>query len=55
MGVLVSKDGDFLHLDWCLIDEVWEHDPELEAPLATSNLFGTVREKKIDGYYFVNG
>ncbi|NKK61816.1 hypothetical protein GFM44_39375 [Rhizobium leguminosarum bv. viciae] len=55
VGVLVSKDGDFLHLDWCLIDEVWEHDPELEAHLATNNLFGTVREKKIDGYYFVNG
>ncbi|AJD41689.1 hypothetical protein RGR602_CH02363 [Rhizobium gallicum bv. gallicum R602sp] len=55
VGVLVSKDGDFLHLDWCLIEEAWEHDPELEAHLATNNLFGAVREKKIDGYYFVNG
>jgi hypothetical protein len=54
VGVLVSKDGDHLHLDWCLIEEAWEIAPELDAHLATNNLFGSVREKKIDGYYFVN-
>jgi len=54
IGVLVSKDSEFLHLDWCLIDEAWEHDPMLEAHLATNNPFRDVREKRVDGYYFVN-
>lgn len=54
IGVLVSKNGDHFHLDWCLIDHVWEQDPDLEAHLEQGNLFGAVREKKIDGYYFVN-
>ncbi|CAN7444738.1 hypothetical protein LJR255_002862 [Pararhizobium sp. LjRoot255] len=54
VGVLASKDGDHFHLDWCLIDHAWEQDPDLEAHLERGNLFGAVREKKIDGYYFVN-
>lgn len=54
VGVLVSKDGDYLHLDWCLIDHSWKQDPDLEANLEERDPFGAVREKKIDGYYFVN-
>jgi hypothetical protein len=54
VGVLASKDGDHFHLDWCLIDHPWKRDPDFEAHIARSNLFGAVREKKIDGYYFVN-
>lgn len=54
VGVLASKDGDHFHLDWCLIDHPWEQDADLEAHLERGNLFGAVREKKIDGYYFVN-
>lgn len=54
IGVLASKDGDYFHLDWCLIDQIWEWDPDLEAHIARSNLFGPVKEKKIDGYYFIN-
>jgi hypothetical protein len=54
IGVLVSKDGEFLQLDWCLIDEPWKHDPEFDAHLASNNPFRVVREKQIDGYYFVN-
>ncbi|MBA8878278.1 hypothetical protein [Phyllobacterium myrsinacearum] len=54
IGVLVSKDGEFLHLDWCLIDEPWEHDAMLENHLATNKLFRDVREKRLNGYYFVN-
>lgn len=54
VGVLVSKDGDHLHLDWCMIEHPWEQDPDLDAHLETGNLFGAVREKKVDGYYFVN-
>jgi hypothetical protein len=54
VGVIVSKDGEYLHLDWCLIDQPWEYDPDLEAHIARSNLFGVVREQKVDGYYFAN-
>lgn len=54
VGVIVSKDGEYLHLDWCLIDQPWEYDPDLEAHIARSNLFGAVREQKVDGYYFAN-
>ncbi|TCP90337.1 hypothetical protein C8J31_101175 [Rhizobium sp. PP-CC-2G-626] len=54
IGVLVSKDGEFLHLDWCLVDEPWEYDAVLEAHLATNSPFRDVRERKIEGYYFVN-
>ncbi len=54
IGVLVSKDGDYFHLDWCLIDHAWEHDPDLDAHLEMGNLFGAVKQKKVDGYYFVN-
>ncbi len=54
VGVLVSKDGEHFHLDWCLIEHPWEQDPDLDAHLEKSNLFGAVREKKVDGYYFAN-
>ncbi len=54
VGVLASKDGDHFHLDWCLIEHPWEPDAELEAHLVHGNLFGAVREKKVDGYFFVN-
>lgn len=54
IGVLVSKDGDYIQLDWCLIDQAWEHDPDLDTHLEQGNPFGAVREKKIHGYYFVN-
>ncbi|OCP01288.1 MULTISPECIES: hypothetical protein [unclassified Ensifer] len=54
IGALVSKDGEFLHLDWCLIAEPWERDPEFDALLASNNPFRDVREKRIDGFYFVN-
>ncbi|MBM3096063.1 hypothetical protein GFB56_35930 [Ensifer sp. T173] len=54
IGALVSKDGEFLHLDWCLVHEPWECDPELDALLASNNPFRDVREKRIDGFYFVS-
>ncbi|MBY3369050.1 hypothetical protein [Rhizobium laguerreae] len=54
VGVLVSKDGEHFHLDWCLIEYPWKQDPDLDAHLEKGNLFGAVREKKVDGYYFVD-
>lgn len=54
VGVLASKDGDHFHLDWCLVDYPWEQEPELEAHLEGGNPFGEVRERMVDGYYFVD-
>lgn len=54
IGVLVSKDGDHFHLDWCLVESPWEEEPEYEAHLQHRNPFGPVREKQVDGYLFVN-
>lgn len=54
VGVLVSKDGQYLHLDWCLIDHPWEPDPQTDVRLASSNPFGPVREMNVDGFFFVN-
>lgn len=55
IGVMVSKDGDYFQLDWCLLDHAWKQDSNLDVHLERSNLFGAVKEKKIDGYYFING
>jgi hypothetical protein len=37
------------------MDEPWEHDPLLEECLAAANPFREVREKRMDGYYFIEG
>ena len=44
-GVVATKDGDSLNLNWCLIDEIWQHDPDVDAQLESTNPFGPVREK----------
>lgn len=54
VGVLVSKDGDHLHLDWCLVNHACEPESEFEAHIARRNPFGLVQEKKVDGYFFVD-
>jgi hypothetical protein len=54
IGVLVSKDGNYLHVDWCLIDQPWEQNPQLDARLKYDNPFGDVRERMVDGYRFAD-
>lgn len=52
VGILVSRDGEYVQIDWCFLDQAWEHEPEIEARLADANPFRAVAEKMIDGFYF---
>jgi hypothetical protein len=52
LGLLISKDGQAIHLDWCLVDHPWETNPKLEEFLATTNLFREVKERKVDSFFF---
>lgn len=54
VGVLVSKDRHYFHLDWCMINHCWEKDPGFEEKIEDGNLFGAVREREVNGYYFFN-
>lgn len=51
VGVLISKDGDYFHLDWCLVDEPWASNAQMEELLATP-LFGPAREMRLDSFLF---
>ncbi len=52
VGILVSRDGEFVQIDWCLLTADWQPDPELEAWLSRSNPFRAVTEKYINGFHF---
>lgn len=52
IGLLVSKSGDYFHLDWCAVDQPWERDEWIENMLATSNPFRPVKEKQVFDFKF---
>ncbi|TCU13755.1 hypothetical protein [Rhizobium sullae] len=52
VGLLVSKDGDHICLDWCLLDYRWEKDAKIENLLATTDLFRDVKERMLDSFFF---
>jgi hypothetical protein len=52
VGLLISKDGEYFQLDWCLVDEPWATDAKMEDLLATTSLFGPVRERTVDSFFF---
>ncbi|MBB3914542.1 MULTISPECIES: hypothetical protein [Rhizobium] len=54
VGVLLSKDGEPFHLDWCRIGYAREQEADIDAHLEKGNLFGAVKKKEADGHYFVN-
>jgi len=53
VGILISKDGDFIQIDWALLNVPWEQDPEMDVRLAESNPFREVKEKQINSFLFV--
>jgi hypothetical protein len=53
IGILVSRDGEFVQIDWCLIDSTWQVNAELDAWLLKSNPFRPVNERNVDGFFFV--
>lgn len=52
IGILVSRDGEFVQIDWSWVDLPWEPHEKMEAWLAQSNPFRAVSEKKIDSFLF---
>lgn len=52
VGLLISKHENHVHLDWCLVDEPWQHDDYYENLLATSQIFRPVSERKMDAFFF---
>lgn len=54
VGILISRDGEFVQIDWCFTDYSWQFEPEMEKWLAESNPFRSASEKQIDGYKFID-
>ena len=52
VGILVSRDGEFVQIDWSLVDLPWELHEKMEASLAKSNPFRAVSEKMVDSFLF---
>jgi hypothetical protein len=47
IGILISKDGEYVQIDWSLLNLPWEPDPQMDAWLANSNPFRETEEKMI--------
>ncbi|MCZ7454370.1 hypothetical protein [Rhizobium rhizogenes] len=52
VGLLISKDGDFVNLDWCLIDAPWSSNSEMDKLLREAEMFGPARERMVDSFLF---
>lgn len=52
VGLLISKDGEHINLDWCLVDRPYEHDCKIENVLLGGDLFRPVSERMVDNFYF---
>ena len=52
IGILISRDGEFVQIDWCLIEAPWQATPELEEWLSDANPFRAVTMKSVDGFLF---
>lgn len=52
IGILISRDGDFVQIDWCLIEAPWQPKPELEEWLSEANPFRAVTMRSVDGFLF---
>jgi hypothetical protein len=50
VGILISKDGEHIQIDWSLLDVPWKPDPEMDARLAKSNPFRQAKEKQIHSF-----
>ncbi len=52
VGIQISRDGEFVQIDWGLLEFPWQSDPELEDRLSKNNPFRPVTEKSMDGFFF---
>ena len=54
VGIMISKDGDYIQLDWSWLNLPWKPDPEMDRELAANNPFGEAKEKTIDSFLFAS-
>jgi hypothetical protein len=52
VGILISKDGNYVQIDWSLLEIPWKPDSEMDARLARSNPFRPASEKRINSFLF---
>jgi hypothetical protein len=52
LGILISMDGEFVQIDWSLINLPWEPHEKMETRLAENNPFRPVSEKNLDSFLF---
>lgn len=54
IGVQVGYEGEHVTIDWCLIEQDWAQDPEMDAILVERNPFRAANEKRMDSFFVVN-
>ncbi len=54
IGISVYKDGSYLDINWCLIDEEWTYDEEMDKRLKENFPFREVKEEMKYTYHFGN-
>ena len=52
VGVVIAKDGKDFLLNWCVMANPWEHNPELDTRLKEGSPFREVKEKFIPRFNF---
>jgi hypothetical protein len=52
VGILISKDSQYLQVDWALLNIPWQQDPEMDVRLAESNPFREVKEQQLHSFLF---
>ena len=45
VGVQISKVGDYIQIDWSLLNETWKPDLEMDTMLTNNNPFRKAKEK----------
>jgi len=50
VGILISKDGDYVQIDWSLLNMPWKPDREMDRRIAANNPFRETNEKMIDSF-----
>jgi hypothetical protein len=53
VGILISKDGEYIQIDWSLLNMPWKAAPEMDARLAENNPFREAKERTISSFLFV--
>lgn len=54
VGIQVGYEDEHVTIDWCLIEQPWTQDPEMDAILMNCNPFRAANEKMMDSFFIAN-